>query len=234
MVLLLALVLVLLLLLLLNTTTSDAYSAVNNWKRHCQIDIRVCICAMPQYDDSFLLDCEKKRNVRSYRPHKRRFAISSGSGITKLSLPPTPPSPLLLHQQQQQYNGTIGKWRKWYFTWKQQNASSIPSTTATSTAAATMPSMPIYRSMCSPNSTNSTFNCKFSNSNNNDDDDDKIRPINIRIFMSFNSVNAVSLDEFVYLFAFRLQMFYTNAHRHSRFFSFAQRTWTMITWPTFI
>lgn len=138
--------------------------------------MHVCRCAMPQYDDSFLLDCEKKRNVRSYRPHKKRFAISNGSGITKLSSPPTPPSPLLLHQQD---NGTFSKWRKWYFTWKQQNASSIPSTAAT----ATMPSMPIYRSMCSPN-TNSTFNCKFSSNTTT------IRPINIRIFMSFNSVNA--------------------------------------------
>ncbi|XP_055301053.1 guanine nucleotide-releasing factor 2 isoform X3 [Sitodiplosis mosellana] len=74
---------------------------------------------MPQYDDSFLFDCEKKRNARSYKPCKQ-FAISVGRNIAK---------------QPHQDNGTIDKWRKKYFTLK-RNAS--PS-----------PSMPIYRSMCS-------------------------------------------------------------------------------------
>lgn len=138
-------------------------------------------CAMPHYDDSFLVDCEKKlKNAHSYRPHKQ-FAISNGSGITKLSLhrPPTQSSTLPLQQQQQQQyqdNGTFGKWRKWYFTWK-RNASSVSST-------ATMPPMPIYRSICSANN-NSTFNCKFNRNKHK-------RPINL--FTQFldnpTSVNA--------------------------------------------
>lgn len=85
---------------------------------------------MPQYDESFLLDCEKKRKTRSYKPCKQ-FAISYGNN---LAVP-------------QQDNGTIGKWRKKYFTLK-RNASISP-----------IP-MPIYRSMCSLRD-NSTFNCKF-------------------------------------------------------------------------
>lgn len=98
------------------------------------------ICAMPQYDDSFLLDCEKQKNARSYKPHKQ-FAISNGKRITK---------PL-------QNNGTIGKWRKIYFTFR-QNAS--PSHTTATTTKPT--ALPIYRSMCSLVD-NSTFNCKFNN-----------------------------------------------------------------------
>lgn len=90
------------------------------------------ICAMPQYDDSFLLDCEKKRNARSYKPYKKS-AISNGTNdSTKLP---------------QDY-GTIGKWRKKYFTLKRIASPSPP------------PSMPIYRSMHSFDD-NSTFNCKL-------------------------------------------------------------------------
>lgn len=75
------------------------------------------ICAMPQYDDSFLFDCEKKRNARSYKPCKA-FAISIGNDFT----------------DSRQDNGTIDKWRKKYFTIK-RNASRSPSP------------MPVYRSM---------------------------------------------------------------------------------------
>ncbi|XP_031627497.1 guanine nucleotide-releasing factor 2-like isoform X6 [Contarinia nasturtii] len=87
------------------------------------------ICAMPQYDESFLLDCEKKRNVRSYKPYKQ-FAISIGNEFQK---------------QPHQDNGTIGKWRKKYFTLKRN-------------ASPSLPSMPIYRSMGSLVDDNSTFN----------------------------------------------------------------------------
>lgn len=75
------------------------------------------IFAMPQYDDSFLFDCEKKRNARSYKPYKA-FSISNGNEFTDT------------HQD----NGTNGKWRKKYFTIK-RNASASPSP------------MPVYRSM---------------------------------------------------------------------------------------
>lgn len=86
---------------------------------------------MPQYDDSFLFDCEKKRNARSYKPCNK-FAINVSNIV----------------RQPHQDNGTIGKWKKKYFTLN-RNASPTPS------------SMPIYRSMCSLNNDNSTFNCKF-------------------------------------------------------------------------
>lgn len=76
---------------------------------------------MPQYDDSFLFDCEKKRNARSYKPYKA-FAISNGNDST----------------DSYQENGTIRKWRKKYLTIK-RNASPSP-----------LP-MPVYRSMHSLN-----------------------------------------------------------------------------------
>lgn len=94
------------------------------------------ICAMPQYDDSFLLDCEKKRNVRSYKPYKKSAIANGTNDSTK------PP---------QDY-GTIGKWRKKYFTLKRIASTSPPPPPP--------PSMPIYRSMHSFDD-NSTFNCKL-------------------------------------------------------------------------
>lgn len=86
---------------------------------------------MPQYDDSFLYDCEKKRNARSYKPCTQ-FAIRNGNDFVK----------------SQQENAAINKWKKKYFTLK-RNASQLPST-----------SIPIYRSMYSLVD-NGTNNCKF-------------------------------------------------------------------------
>lgn len=86
---------------------------------------------MPQYDDSFLLDCEKKRNLRSYKPYKKYAISNCTNDFAKLP---------------QDY-GTIGKWRKKYFTLN-RNASPSPSL------------MPVYRSLHSFDD-NSTFNCKF-------------------------------------------------------------------------
>lgn len=125
---------------------------------------------MPQYDDSFLLDCEKKRNLRSYKPYKKYAISNCTNDFAKLP---------------QDY-GTIGKWRKKYFTLN-RNASPSPSL------------MPVYRSLHSFDD-NSTFNCKFYHNSEHS--------IKLHFFSSFDDYFPLAFKVHCYARMHRLILFF--------------------------
>lgn len=95
---------------------------------------------MPQYDDSFLLGCEKKSRTRFYKVNKK-YALNTDSNDIKT------------HRT----NGKHEKRRKNLFSFKRNAWLSLGNLLA----AQPQPQlMPVYRSLYSLDD-NSTFNCKF-------------------------------------------------------------------------
>lgn len=106
---------------------------------------------MPQYDDSFLIDCEKRKNVRSYKFNKHsnnvcNVIVTNGSGDCT--------------------NGKNGKQqrKRSYLLKRYPIGAAAPLTVQKKSLLSTLlpPPQPmgIYRSVCSLIN-NSTFNCKF-------------------------------------------------------------------------